>query len=153
MLYSPGESHMSSLAGLLNEITVLTLLQLVAILLIAVALNRFLRKVSEQLIRPAGGPSRAEQARETQTRALADIAYGTASKLVWAVAALTALYKVGISPTPALVLGAVIGLAIGLGAQNLVRDVIGGWHIVLEDQYSVGDTVEIGDTSGRVEQF
>ena len=153
MLYSPGESHMSSLAGLLNESTVFTLLQLVAILLIAVALNRLLRKLSAQLIRPASGPSRAEQGRETQTRALADVAYGTASKLVWVVAALTALYKVGISPIPALVLGAVIGLAIGVGAQNLVRDVIGGCHIVLEDQYIVGDTVEIGSTLGRVEQF
>ena len=153
MLYSPGESHMSSLAGLLNESTVFTLLQLIAILLIAVALNRFLKTLSEQLIRKASGPSRAEQARETQTRSLADVAYGTASKLVWAVAALTALYKVGISPVPTLVLGAVIGLAIGVGAQNLVRDVIGGCHIVLEDQYMVGDTIEIGDTFGRVEQF
>jgi moderate conductance mechanosensitive channel len=153
MLYSPGESHMSSLAGLLNESAVFTLLQLVAILLIAVALNRFLKKLSERLIRPASGPSRAEQARETQTRVLADVAYGTASKLVWVVAALTALYKVGISPIPALVLTAVIGLAIGVGAQNLVRDVIGGWHIVLEDHYVVGDTVEIGDTVGRVEQL
>src|SRR5262249_50252131 len=112
MLYSPGESHMSSLAGLLNDSAVFTLLQLVSIFVIAVALNRFLRKLSEQLIRPASGPARAEQARETQTRALADVAYGAANKLVWGVAALTALYKVGISPIPALVLGAVIGLAI-----------------------------------------
>ena len=153
MLYSPGESHMSSLAGLVNEGTVFTLLQLVAIFLIAVALNRFLRKLSERLIRPASGPSRTEQARETQTRALAGVAYGTVSNLVWVVATLTALYEVGISPIPTLVLGAVIGLAIGVGAKNLVRDVLGGCHIVLEDQYIVGDTVEIGDTVGRVEQF
>jgi len=153
MLYSPGESLMSSLAGLLNDSTVFTLLQLLVILLIALALNRFLKQLSERMIRLATGQSRTEQARETQTRALADLAYGSASKLVWVVAVLTALYKIGISPVPALVLGALIGLAIGVGAQNLVRDVIGGCHIVLEDQYVVGDTVQIGDTLGRVEQL
>lgn len=153
MLYSPGESLMSSLSGLLNDGAVLTLLQLLALWLIAVALNRFLKKLSERMIRPASGQSRAEQARETHTRALAEVAYGTASKLVWVVAALTALYKIGISPVPALVLGALIGLAIGVGAQNLVRDILGGCHIVLEDQYVVGDTVQIGDTLGRVEQL
>jgi small-conductance mechanosensitive channel len=153
MLYSPGESLMSSLAGLLNDSTVFTLLQLLVILLIALAVSRFFRKLSERMICPASGQSRAEQARETQTRTLAGVAYGAASKLVWIVAVLTALYKIGISPVPALVFAAVIGLAIGIGAHNLVRDVIGGCHIILEDQYVVGDTVQIGDTLGRVEQL
>src|ERR1043166_621885 len=104
MLYSPGESLMSSLAGFLNDSTVFTLLQLLVILLIAVALNRLLKKLSERMIRPSSVPSRTEQARETQTRALAEVAYGAASKLVWVVAALPALYKIGISPVPDLVL-------------------------------------------------
>ena len=153
MLYSPGESLMSSFAGLLNDSTVFTLLQLLVILLIAVALNRLFKKLSERMIRPASVQSRTEQTRETQTRALAEVAYGAASKLVWVVAALTALYKIGITPVPALVFVAVIGLAVGIGAHNLMRDVIAGCHIVLEDQYVVGDTVQIGDTLGRVEQL
>jgi moderate conductance mechanosensitive channel len=153
MLYSPGESLMSSLAGLLNDNTASTLLQLLVILLIALALNRFLRLLSERLIQPASGQSRAEQAREQQTRALASAAYRAARKLVWLAAALTALAKIGISPVPALVFLAVVGIAIGLGSQNLVRDVISGFHIVLEDQYVVGDTVQIGETLGRVEQL
>ena len=42
-------------------------------------------------------------------------------------------------------------MAVGFGAQNMVRDLISGFYIVLEDQYSVGDTVQIADTVGRVE--
>lgn len=151
MLYSPGESLMSSLAGLLNNNLAFTLLQLLAILLIALALNRFLRLLSEGLIRPASGQSRAEQAREQQTRALASMAYGAASGVVWLVALLTGLAKIGISPIPALAVGTMVGLAVGIGGQNLVRDVISGFHIVVEDQYAVGDTVQIGETLGRVE--
>jgi moderate conductance mechanosensitive channel len=105
------------------------------------------------LIRPASGQSRAEQAREQQTRTLASVAYGVASKVVWLAAILTALQQIGISPLPALVLAGVAGLAVGLGAQGAVRDVISGCYIVLEDQYVIGDTVQIGETLGRVEQL
>jgi small conductance mechanosensitive channel len=42
-------------------------------------------------------------------------------------------------------------LALGFGAQNLVRDVITGFYIILEDQFVVGDTIQVGDTIGRVE--
>jgi moderate conductance mechanosensitive channel len=44
-------------------------------------------------------------------------------------------------------------LALGFGAQNLVRDVITGFYIVLEDQYVVGDTIQVGETTGRVEHI
>jgi len=144
---------MSSLAPYLTENSFSTLLHLLVILVITVLLNRFLRMLSELLIRPASGQSRAEQARAQQTRMLASVAYGAASKVVWLAAILTALQQIGISPLPALVLAGVAGLAVGLGAQSLVRDVISGCHIVLEDQYVIGDTVQIGETLGRVEQL
>src|SRR4030095_1283150 len=101
----------------------------------------------------ASGQPRAQQAREQQTRTLAGVAYSAARKVVWVVAILTALDKIGISPVPALVLAGVIGLAAGFGAQNLIRDVISGCYIVIEDQYVIGDTVQIGETLGRVEQL
>src|SRR5215468_9303307 len=135
MLYSPGESSMSSLAPYLTENSFSTLLHLLVIFVITLLLNRFLRMLSELLIRPAGGQSRAEQAREQQTRTLASVAYRAASKVLWLAAILTALQQIGISPLPALVLVGVAGLAVGLGAQSVVRDVIGGCYIVLEDQY------------------
>src|SRR5437762_10534577 len=55
--------------------------------------------------------------------------------------------------TPAVALAGLASLAFGFGAQNLVRDVITGFYIVLEDQYVVGDTVQISDYTGRVEHL
>ena len=144
---------MSSALPFLNDHMLSIVLYLLGIFLIAVLLNRSLRMLSQLLIRPASGPSRAEQAREQQTRTLAEVAYSAASKVVWVVAILTALDKIGISPVPALVLAGVAGLAAGFGAQSLIRDVIGGCYIVIEDQYVIGDTVQIGETLGRVEQL
>jgi moderate conductance mechanosensitive channel len=144
---------MSSLAPYLTENSFSTLLHLLVIFVITLLLNRFLRMLSELLIRPASGQSRAEQARAQQTRTLASVVYGAASKVVWLAAILTALQQIGISPLPALVLVGVAGLAVGLGAQSVVRDVISGCYIVLEDQYVIGDTVQIGETLGRVEQL
>jgi small conductance mechanosensitive channel len=65
---------------------------------------------------------------------------------------LTALDKVGIN-CPRLALAGVGGIAIAFGAQNLIRDIISGFYIVLEDQNVVGDTVQIAETIGRVEHL
>jgi small conductance mechanosensitive channel len=129
------------------------LLHLLGIFLIALLVNRLLRVLCNLMIRPASGQSRAEQAREQQTRTLAGVVYGAASKLVWVVAILTGLDEIGISPVPALTLIGLSSLALGLGAQKLVRDIISGFYIVLEDQYMVGDTVQVGETAGRVESI
>lgn len=151
MLYSPVESPMSSFVQTLRENTLSIVLYLLGIFVIALMLNRFLRVMTNLLIKHAAGQARTEQLREQQTRTLAEVVYGAASKVVWVIAILTALDKVGINPTPALTMAGLAGVAVGFGAQNLVRDVIGGFYIVLEDQYVVGDTVQIADNIGRVE--
>jgi small conductance mechanosensitive channel len=142
---------MSSLVQTLRENTLSIVLYLLGIFVIALMLNRFLRVMTNLLIKHAAGQARTEQLREQQTRTLAEVVYGAASKVVWVIAILTALDKVGINPTPALTMAGLAGVAVGFGAQNLVRDVIGGFYIVLEDQYVVGDTVQIADNTGRVE--
>jgi len=144
---------MSSTVPYLNATTLSIVLHLFGILVLALLLNRFLRVLTNLLIKPAAGQSRSEQLREQQTRTLAGVVYGAASKVVWVIAILTALDKVGINPTPALTLAGLAGVAIGFGAQNLVRDVITGLYIVLEDQYVTGDTVQIAETIGRVEHL
>lgn len=70
---------------------------------------------------------------------------------VWAVVILTIMAIWGIPMTPLLAVGTTIGVAVGFGAQDFVRDVIGGFFILVEDQYAVGDIVSIADTSGTVE--
>jgi small conductance mechanosensitive channel len=144
---------MSSTVPFLNATTLAIVLDLLVIVIFALLLKRFLRVLTNLLIKPAAGQSRSSQLREQQTRALAGVIYGVVSKVVWVIAILTALDRIGINPAPALALAGVAGIAIGFGAQNLVRDFISGFHIVLEDQYVVGDTVEIAETMGRVEQL
>ena len=58
-----------------------------------------------------------------------------------------------VDTTPILTAAGVVGLAIGFGAQKLVRDIISGFFIVLEDQYSVGEYVTIGAVTGTVEEL
>lgn len=144
---------MSSLSSYLPHNAASIALNLFVIFLVALLLNRLLRALTKVIIKPAASPSRAAQTREQQTRTLAGVAYSTASKVVWAVAILTALDKIGINPLPALTLAGLASVTIGFGAQNLVRDLITGFYIVLEDQYVVGDTIQIGETLGRVEHL
>ncbi|HXE33390.1 MAG TPA: mechanosensitive ion channel family protein [Verrucomicrobiae bacterium] len=142
---------MTSLSIHWPEFTFSSILDLAAIFFIALLANRFLRVVTNLIIKPAATQSRAAQVREQQTRTLAGVLYSAASKVVWLVALLTAVDKVGINPTPALTLAGLASVAIGFGAQNLVRDLITGVYIVLEDQFSMGDTIQVGDAIGRVE--
>jgi small conductance mechanosensitive channel len=135
------------------ELTLPNALHLLGILVIALVLNRLLRVVTNLLIKPAATQARAAQLREQQTRTLAGILYGTGSKVVWAVALLTSLHEFNIDITPAVTLAGLASLAIGFGAQSLVRDLISGFYIVLEDQYVVGDTIQFADYSGRVEHL
>jgi moderate conductance mechanosensitive channel len=144
---------MSSVVNFLSGITVSTALHLLGIILIALLVNHFLKVLSKLISKPASSQSRAAQVREQQTRTLAGVLYSAVSKIVWVIALITALDLFGINPTPALTLAGLASVAIGFGAQNLVRDVITGFYIVLEDQYVVGDTIQFGDAIGRVEHL
>lgn len=144
---------MSSVSGYLSDHLLAILLRLLIIFVCALLLTRLFRKMSGRLVRQATGTSRSEQAREQQTRMLADYAYRLAACVVWLVAGLMGLGQLGVNPLPAIALVAVIGLALGLGAQHLVRDLIAGFYIVWEDQYAAGETVQIGGISGKVEQL
>jgi small-conductance mechanosensitive channel len=144
---------MTSLSIRWPEFTLSTLLDLVAIILIALLINRFLRVLTKLLIKPASTQSRAAQVREQQTRTLAAVLYSSGSKVVWFVAFLTALAQLHINVAPALTLAGLASVAVGFGAQNLVRDLITGFYIVLEDQYVIGDTIQVGDATGRVEHL
>ncbi|HEV2197475.1 MAG TPA: mechanosensitive ion channel family protein [Candidatus Acidoferrum sp.] len=128
-------------------------LQLLGILALALIVNRLLRAASKLIIKTATAQTRQSQLREQQTRTLAGIVYSAGSKVVWAVALLTAIDKLGINILPAVTLAGLASLALGFGAQTLVRDVIAGFYIVLEDQYVVGDTVQIAEYTGRVEHL
>ncbi len=129
------------------------LLHLSIIFLVALFLNRLLRVVTRIIVKPATTQTRAAQAREQQTRTLSGVVFSAGSKIVWGVALLTAAQEFGINVTPVAALAGLASLAVGFGAQNLVRDIITGFYIILEDQYVVGDMIQVGDTIGRVDHL
>jgi moderate conductance mechanosensitive channel len=153
MLYSPPDKTMSSLLSEIPALTVSNLFHLLGILVATFLINRLLRLTTALLVTPASSQTRAAQARQQQTRMLADMLYSVGSKVVWALALLMAVQEFGINVTPVVVVVGLAGLAIGFGAQYLVRDLISGLYIVLEDQYSAGDIIQVADTIGRVEHL
>ncbi|GAC1618663.1 MAG: mechanosensitive ion channel family protein [Candidatus Acidiferrum sp.] len=144
---------MSSLFAHWPDFSLANGLHLIAILVIAVLINRILRSVTNLVIQPAASQARAAQNRELQTRALAGVLYGVGSKIVWSMALLTALPEFGINIFPLVVLIGLAIIAIGFGAQRLLRDLIAGFCIVIEDQFTIGELIQVNDTSGRVEHL
>jgi small-conductance mechanosensitive channel len=129
------------------------LIRLLGIFAVALLLNRFLKSLTRKLVRPAASQGRSAQAREQQTRTFADALYSAGSKIIWALALLTAAQEFGVNVMPAVVLAGFLCVAVGFGARSLVKDVIGGSYIILEDQYAIGESIHTGEITGRVEQL
>ena len=145
--------NMSSLPTQLWQFPLVNILHLVIIFVAALLVNRMLRLLSNRIVKPAAAATRSAQAREQQSKTLADALYRSGKTAVWVVALLMAAQEFGIDATPVVVLAGLVALALGFGAQNLVRDLITGFYIVLEDQYVPGDTIQVGETLGRVEHL
>jgi moderate conductance mechanosensitive channel len=128
--------------------------RLLAILLFALVANRLLRIFTQRLVQLAGeSGSRAAQIREQQTRTLAGVLYSAGTAVITILGLLLALPVFGFNITPLAAAAGLASLAVGFGAQHVVRDVINGFFIIFEDQYVMGDTVRIGDVVGRVEHL
>jgi len=93
------------------------------------------------------------QARKARLRALRSVLMSTVSFALGFVAVIMILQAASIDAIPLLTTASVAGLAIGFGAQKLVRDVISGFFILMEDQYGVGDFVTIGAVTGMVDDL
>ena len=75
------------------------------------------------------------------------------SILIWSAAALMVLRELDVDITPVLTGAGIIGLAVGFGAQTLVKDIISGLFLIAEDQVRLGDAAEVNGTSGTVEEI
>jgi small conductance mechanosensitive channel len=126
-------------------------LRILIIVLLAVILARILKAVTTRLVQISKGPTRVAQLREQQTRTMAGLLYSVGVSVIVAVAILTALPEFGFNVTPVAAAAAVASLAFGFGAQTLVKDFINGFFIVFEDQYVVGDLIQLNGETGRVE--
>jgi moderate conductance mechanosensitive channel len=127
--------------------------RILVIFLIAMILARVLKALTTRLVHSAKGQSRAAQMREQQTRTIAGLVYSVGAAVIVAAAILMALPEFGFDVTPFEAAAAVGSLALGFGAQSLVKDIINGFFIVLEDQYVVGDLIQLNGETGRVEHL
>jgi small conductance mechanosensitive channel len=126
-------------------------LRLLAIIIIALILIRLLKALTSRLVEMAKGQTRSAQAREQQTRTMAGMLRSAGIAVILGIAFLAALPEFGFNVAPVAAVAGLASLALGFGAQYLVRDLINGFLIVFEDHYVVGDLVRINDVSGRVE--
>jgi small-conductance mechanosensitive channel len=126
-------------------------LRLLAILIIAFICARLLKAFTNRLVESAKSSNRVAQMREQQTRTMAGILYSGGIFVIVAVSILTALPEFGFNVTPIEAAAAVASLAFGFGAQHLVKDLINGFFIVFEDQFVVGDLIQVNSEIGRVE--
>lgn len=90
---------------------------------------------------------------DNKRKTLASLLKSIVRYVTYFMAAINILEIIGINTTSLLTAAGVGGLAIGFGAQNLVKDVISGFFLIFEDQYNVGDYVEVAGVSGIVDEI
>jgi small-conductance mechanosensitive channel len=131
------------------------------VLLIAVVLrliaHRAIGRITSRATRNGGDATDRTHAlvfrerRQQRASALGAILSNAASLTIFGIAAVIIIGDMGLNLAPVLASTAVLGVAIGFGAQNLVQDFLAGIFMLLEDQYGVGDVVTVGRTTGTVE--
>jgi moderate conductance mechanosensitive channel len=122
----------------------ITLLVTVAVVLFITDLSTF---ISQRIVEPAQGSPETSKKRRTLVPLTATVVKYAALSI----GGLVVLQLVGINITPILAGVGILGLAVGFGAQTLVKDIINGLFILVEDSISVGDVVNIRNTGGLVE--
>jgi moderate conductance mechanosensitive channel len=93
----------------------------------------------------------ASERRTMRATTIGSVLQSITSFVVWSIAVVLVLGDLGFNLTPIIASAGVIGVAVGFGAQNLVKDFLSGIFMLLEDQYGVGDHVDFGQATGTVE--
>lgn len=109
------------------------------------------KALGRRAVRLGGRSSGREQEKRVET--LVGIARTAGAVAVWTVAGMLLLMQVGVNVAPLIAGAGIVGLAVGFGAQDLVRDVITGFFILLENQVRKGDVAIINGTGGLVENI
>jgi small-conductance mechanosensitive channel len=123
-------------------------LRIVIIFLVAFVVRFLLVRANNRLVRQAFG---SNQRRDQRSSTISAVLNTVTSVIIWGTAILMSLTVVGVNIAPLLASAGIAGVALGFGAQTLVKDYISGIFLIVEDQYGIGDEVEIGTVRGRVE--
>ena len=109
------------------------------------------RRVLKVAARKVGDSDLVTREQEMRARTLGGIIRGIIIAILVVIVALMVLRELGYDIGPLLAGAGIAGIAVGFGAQTLVRDIIGGFFVLLEGQFYVDDVIEIGEVRGRVE--
>lgn len=137
------------LAWLLDEgITILIIIaaSLVAYRLLTIATSRLSKHIQSL-------DNEDDSELDRRTKTIFRVVHSSGAVIIVSTALITILNEVGLPVGPLLASVGVVGLALGLGAQTLVKDVISGLFILIENQYTVNDSVELAGISGTVEEM
>lgn len=89
--------------------------------------------------------------RNQRARTIGSVLKSSTSMTILTIGAVEVLAQLGVNIAPILASAGIVGVALGFGAQNLVKDFLSGIFMILEDQYGVGDIIDLGEASGTVE--
>ncbi len=133
-------------------------LHILVIVIIAVTAQRIgSRAITKAMNRLAAadlvhGPGHLAARQKERARTTGTVLTSTLNAVIWVIALGMILGEFGLNLGPLIASAGVIGVAIGLGAQTIVRDVLAGLFMLIEDQYGVGDRIEVLEISGTVER-
>jgi small conductance mechanosensitive channel len=126
------------------------IVRLVLIVVMVTALVEVAGFIIRRVIESFAGRSR-DSRRAAQLRTLGPLLTGSAQGVLLVIGLLTFLSELGVKVGPLMASAGVVGIAVGFGAQTIVKDFLTGLFLIAEDVVSVGDNVRIGDASGTVE--
>lgn len=129
--------------------------RIAVILVIAYLAFRFAGVFIDKIVRKAivSNHFLTEEAEKKREDTIIAVFNGLIRVVIWVFVILTVVSELGVNIAPLLAGAGILGLAIGFGAQSLVKDFVSGLFIILENQYRVGDVICIGDICGAVENI
>jgi small conductance mechanosensitive channel len=129
-------------------------LRILVISVLTYALLRIIRATARRLEQEMGGPANADlDERLKRARTVSGLVQNALTVLVVAIAGLMVLHELQVDIMPILTGAGIVGLAVGFGAQTLVKDLIAGFFLTLENQIRVGDVAVINGVGGLVEEI
>src|SRR3954471_950459 len=138
----------------LDKLHLLTPLRIITTILLAIVctliIKRFISKTLRRVFQHAVPADRPRA--EARYRALSSALRGALIGAIWTVAVITIVSELGVNIGAFVATATVVAGAIAFGAQNLIRDVIAGFFVLADDQFGIGDEVDLGLASGIVER-
>lgn len=134
-------------------------------------INRIVRRVIKRFVQRVEGSAESGRLQKMRSRApsiflhtgevnlravaraqtIGTVLRSVASGIIWGFAVIYALGAIGLDLGPLLAGAGVAGVALGFGAQSMVRDFLAGIFMIIEDQFGVGDVVDVGEATGTIE--